>query len=195
MTLGISQTITVNKAFNNACRFENTTDGMSTITATQFIKSGGPDQQVLLSNGTTKQLSEFASGSVNDSNFVKKTGQLSLSISGKLIRTDSTESFDNLETGYQDSISTVMKTDPEKLKLSLTVLFYGEDAVVYGGFDASLIFVTLGISGVDVQAQLLQLGQLKVSLLLKQEQDLTAIKLGVQKSEIGYKPGGFLTIP
>ncbi|KAA6374385.1 MAG: hypothetical protein EZS28_030086, partial [Streblomastix strix] len=32
------------------------------LTATQFIKSGGTDQQVLLANGTTKPLSEFASG-------------------------------------------------------------------------------------------------------------------------------------
>ncbi|KAA6394989.1 MAG: putative E3 ubiquitin-protein ligase Itchy, partial [Streblomastix strix] len=33
----------------------------------------------------------------------------------------------------EDSFSAFMKTDPEKLKLRLNVLFYGEDAVDYGG--------------------------------------------------------------
>ncbi|KAA6376298.1 MAG: hypothetical protein EZS28_028174 [Streblomastix strix] len=39
----------------------------------QFIKSGGTDKQVLLSNGQTKPLSEFAGGCVDDSNYMKKT--------------------------------------------------------------------------------------------------------------------------
>ncbi|KAA6379647.1 MAG: hypothetical protein EZS28_024827 [Streblomastix strix] len=42
------------------------------LTANQFIKLGDTDQQVLLANGTTKPLSEFSGGSVDDSNFVKK---------------------------------------------------------------------------------------------------------------------------
>ncbi|KAA6371729.1 MAG: hypothetical protein EZS28_032744 [Streblomastix strix] len=33
----------------------------------------------------------------------------------------------------EDSFSAFMKTDPEKLKLRLNILFYGEDAVDYGG--------------------------------------------------------------
>ncbi|KAA6376468.1 MAG: hypothetical protein EZS28_028006, partial [Streblomastix strix] len=45
------------------------------LTATQFIKSDGTDQQILLVNGTTKPLSEFASGNIDDSNDVKKTGK------------------------------------------------------------------------------------------------------------------------
>ncbi|KAA6391229.1 MAG: hypothetical protein EZS28_013244 [Streblomastix strix] len=45
------------------------------LTANQFIKSSGTDQQVLLANGTTKAISEFANGSVDDSNYVKKSGQ------------------------------------------------------------------------------------------------------------------------
>ncbi|KAA6376736.1 MAG: hypothetical protein EZS28_027737, partial [Streblomastix strix] len=44
------------------------------ITAPAFIKSDGTNQQVLLANGTTKPLSEFAGGSVDDSNYVKKIG-------------------------------------------------------------------------------------------------------------------------
>ncbi|KAA6372368.1 MAG: hypothetical protein EZS28_032107 [Streblomastix strix] len=75
MTLGTSQTITANKTFNNACRFISSIDGMGTITGSQFVKSGADDSVVLLGAGGTKPLSEFGSGSVDDSNFVKKTGQ------------------------------------------------------------------------------------------------------------------------
>ncbi|KAA6385746.1 MAG: hypothetical protein EZS28_018726, partial [Streblomastix strix] len=57
-------------------------------TATQFFKSGGTYQQVLLANGTTKLLSEFASGNVDDSNYVKKTGQELQIIHGVLRRDD-----------------------------------------------------------------------------------------------------------
>ncbi|KAA6362911.1 MAG: hypothetical protein EZS28_041562, partial [Streblomastix strix] len=67
------------------------------VTANGFIKKNGTNQQVLLANGSTKPLSEFSSGNVDDSNYVKKTGQVSQSITGKLIRTDSSESFDNLQ--------------------------------------------------------------------------------------------------
>ncbi|KAA6383833.1 MAG: hypothetical protein EZS28_020641 [Streblomastix strix] len=44
------------------------------VTANGFIKSDGTNQQVLLANGPTKPSSEFASGSVDDTNYVKKTG-------------------------------------------------------------------------------------------------------------------------
>ncbi|KAA6391107.1 MAG: hypothetical protein EZS28_013366 [Streblomastix strix] len=67
------------------------------VTANGFIKKNGTNQQVLLANGSTKPLSEFASGSVDDTNYVKKTGQVSQSITGNLIRTDSEESFDYLQ--------------------------------------------------------------------------------------------------
>ncbi|KAA6383061.1 MAG: hypothetical protein EZS28_021412 [Streblomastix strix] len=51
---------------------------------------GGIDQQVLLANGTTKPLSEFSSGSVDDSNYVKKTGQ-ELQIIHVILRRDDEE--------------------------------------------------------------------------------------------------------
>ncbi|KAA6392650.1 MAG: hypothetical protein EZS28_011823 [Streblomastix strix] len=46
------------------------------LTANQFIKSGGTDKHVLLAIGTTKAISEFGSGSVDDSNFVKKSDKI-----------------------------------------------------------------------------------------------------------------------
>ncbi|KAA6368019.1 MAG: hypothetical protein EZS28_036455 [Streblomastix strix] len=55
------------------------------LTATQFIKSGGTDQQVLLANGTTKQLSDFGDGCIDDSNYMKNTGQAIQSIEGNLL--------------------------------------------------------------------------------------------------------------
>ncbi|KAA6382086.1 MAG: hypothetical protein EZS28_022390, partial [Streblomastix strix] len=67
------------------------------VIANGFIKKNGTNQQVLLANGSTKPLSEFACGSVDDTNYVKKTGQVTQSITGKLIRTDNSESFDNLQ--------------------------------------------------------------------------------------------------
>ncbi|KAA6396947.1 MAG: hypothetical protein EZS28_007523 [Streblomastix strix] len=60
------------------------------LTATQFIKSGGTNQQVLLANGTTKSLSQFARGSVDDSTYVKKTGQ-ELQIIHEILRRDDDE--------------------------------------------------------------------------------------------------------
>ncbi|KAA6364046.1 MAG: hypothetical protein EZS28_040427, partial [Streblomastix strix] len=97
VTLGTSQTVNANKTFNNACRFTSTIDGMSTITGSSFVKSGADNTVVLLGAGGTKPLSEFASGSVDDTNYVKKTGQVSQSITGNLIRSDSEESFDYLQ--------------------------------------------------------------------------------------------------
>ncbi|KAA6379406.1 MAG: hypothetical protein EZS28_025066, partial [Streblomastix strix] len=70
---------------------------MSTITGASFVKCGADNTVVLLRAGCTKPVAEFG-GRIDDSNYVKKTGQLSQSISGKLIRTVSTESFDNLES-------------------------------------------------------------------------------------------------
>ncbi|KAA6354668.1 MAG: hypothetical protein EZS28_049805, partial [Streblomastix strix] len=62
LTDEVDQTVAGTKTFSN------------NITAPAFIKSDGTDQQVLLANGTTKPLSEFAGGSVDDSNYVKKIG-------------------------------------------------------------------------------------------------------------------------
>ncbi|KAA6367861.1 MAG: hypothetical protein EZS28_036612, partial [Streblomastix strix] len=100
MTLGTAQTINANKTFNNACRFTSTIDGMSSITGSSFIKSGGTDQQVLLANGTTKAISEFGSGSVDDSNYVKKTGQSLQVIKGYLRK--SLEDLDGDEPSEED---------------------------------------------------------------------------------------------
>ncbi|KAA6368237.1 MAG: hypothetical protein EZS28_036235 [Streblomastix strix] len=104
MTLSTSQTITANKTFNNACRFVSSIDGMATITGTSFVKSGADNTVVLLGAGGTKPLSEFASGSVDDSNFVKKTGQELQIIHGVLRRDDDELSMseyneDNLTRG------------------------------------------------------------------------------------------------
>ncbi|KAA6357620.1 MAG: hypothetical protein EZS28_046853 [Streblomastix strix] len=62
-----------------------------------FVKSDGTNQQVLLANGTVKPLSEFESGSVDDTNYLKKTGQATQSIEGNLIRSGSEISFENLQ--------------------------------------------------------------------------------------------------
>ncbi|KAA6398333.1 MAG: hypothetical protein EZS28_006141 [Streblomastix strix] len=96
MTLGTSQTITANKTFQNACRFTSSIDGMGTVTGSSFVKSGADDSVVLLGAGGTKQISEFG-GSVDDSNYLKKTGQETQSIEGYLIRSGSEISFVNLE--------------------------------------------------------------------------------------------------
>ncbi|KAA6365681.1 MAG: hypothetical protein EZS28_038792, partial [Streblomastix strix] len=73
MTLGTSQTINVNKIFNNACRFVSSIDGMSTVTGSSFIKSGADNTVVLLGAGGTKPISEFTTA-IDDSNYVKKDG-------------------------------------------------------------------------------------------------------------------------
>ncbi|KAA6365994.1 MAG: hypothetical protein EZS28_038480 [Streblomastix strix] len=75
MTLGTSQTITANKTFYNACRFISSIDGMATIIGASFVKSGADDNVVLLGAGGTKPISEF-SNSVDDSNYVKKDGDV-----------------------------------------------------------------------------------------------------------------------
>ncbi|KAA6372517.1 MAG: hypothetical protein EZS28_031956, partial [Streblomastix strix] len=72
LTDDVDQTVTGSKTFSN------------NVTAPAFIKSDGTDQQVLLANGSTKPLSEFSGGSVDDSNYVKKTGQTLQVIKGYL---------------------------------------------------------------------------------------------------------------
>ncbi|KAA6369290.1 MAG: hypothetical protein EZS28_035183, partial [Streblomastix strix] len=100
MTLDTSQTITANKTFNNACRFVSSIDEMATITGTSFVKSGADDTVVLLGAGGTKPLSEFASGSVDDSNYVKKTGQELQIIHGVLRRNDDELSMSEYNEEY-----------------------------------------------------------------------------------------------
>ncbi|KAA6389770.1 MAG: hypothetical protein EZS28_014703 [Streblomastix strix] len=60
------------------------------VTATKFIKTGGLATEILCANGDTTAISTI------DSDSVKKTGYQEQSIAGKLKRTDSTESFDDL---------------------------------------------------------------------------------------------------
>ncbi|KAA6368989.1 MAG: hypothetical protein EZS28_035483, partial [Streblomastix strix] len=100
MTLGTAQTITANKTFNNACRFISSIDGMGTITGSQFVKSGADDTVVLLGAGGTKPISEFGGGSVDDSNYVKKTGQELQIIHGVLQRDDEELSMSEDEDDY-----------------------------------------------------------------------------------------------
>ncbi|KAA6367995.1 MAG: hypothetical protein EZS28_036479 [Streblomastix strix] len=100
MTLGTSQTITANKTFNNACRFISSIDGMGTITGSQFVKSGADDTVVLLGAGGTKPISEFGGGSVDDSNYVKKTGQELQIIHGVLRRDDDELSMSEYDEDY-----------------------------------------------------------------------------------------------
>ncbi|KAA6374395.1 MAG: hypothetical protein EZS28_030079 [Streblomastix strix] len=100
ITLGTSLTITANKTFNNACRFISSIDEMATITGSQFVKSGADDTVVLLGAGGIKPLSEFASGSVDDSNFVKKTGQELQIIHGVLRRDDDQLSMSEYDEDY-----------------------------------------------------------------------------------------------
>ncbi|KAA6384490.1 MAG: hypothetical protein EZS28_019982, partial [Streblomastix strix] len=100
MTLGTSQTITANKIFNNAYRFVSSIDGMATITGSQFVKSGADDTVVLLGAGGTKPISEFGDGSVDDSNYVKKTGQELQIIHGVLRRDDDELSMSEYDEDY-----------------------------------------------------------------------------------------------
>ncbi|KAA6388055.1 MAG: hypothetical protein EZS28_016419 [Streblomastix strix] len=71
MTLGTSQTKTANKSFNYACRFVSFTDGMATITGTQFVKSGADDTVVLL-------------GAETDNKYVRLDGSIQQTITGRL---------------------------------------------------------------------------------------------------------------
>ncbi|KAA6380276.1 MAG: hypothetical protein EZS28_024195, partial [Streblomastix strix] len=100
MTLDTSQTITANKTFNNACRFISSIDGMATITGSSFVKSGADDTVVLLGAGGTKPISEFGGGSVDDSTYVKKTGQDLQIIDGVLRRDDDELSMSEDEEDY-----------------------------------------------------------------------------------------------
>ncbi|KAA6376025.1 MAG: hypothetical protein EZS28_028449 [Streblomastix strix] len=100
MTLGTSQTITANKTFNNACRFISSIDGMSTVTGSQFVKSGADDSVVFLGAGGTKLISEIGGGSVDDSNYVKKTGQELQIIHGLLRRDDDELSMSEYDEDY-----------------------------------------------------------------------------------------------
>ncbi|KAA6363620.1 MAG: hypothetical protein EZS28_040853, partial [Streblomastix strix] len=85
VSLGGNQQIIGTKSFNDS------------VTAAGFIKQNGTNQQVLLANGSTKPLSEFASGNVDDDDYVKKTGQGTQEIEGNLIRSGSEISFENLQ--------------------------------------------------------------------------------------------------
>ncbi|KAA6384018.1 MAG: hypothetical protein EZS28_020457, partial [Streblomastix strix] len=87
VTLGTSQTINANKTFNNACRFVSSIDRMSTVTGSSFIKSGADNTVVLLGADGTKPIAEFGE-SVDDSNYVNKTGQELQIIHGVLRRDD-----------------------------------------------------------------------------------------------------------
>ncbi|KAA6390509.1 MAG: hypothetical protein EZS28_013961, partial [Streblomastix strix] len=86
-TKGYFVTLNTQQTINESITFTGN------VTANQFVKSGGTNQQELLANGDVKPLLEFGSGSVDDSNFVKKTGQVTQSIEGKQIRSGSMESF------------------------------------------------------------------------------------------------------
>ncbi|KAA6403081.1 MAG: hypothetical protein EZS28_001392 [Streblomastix strix] len=95
ITLDTSQTINANKTFKNISRFSSTIDGMSTITDVSFVNSGADNTVVLLGAGSTKSISEFG-GSIDDSNFMKKTGQTIQVIKGYIRK--------NME-GVEDEIS------------------------------------------------------------------------------------------
>ncbi|KAA6394304.1 MAG: hypothetical protein EZS28_010170 [Streblomastix strix] len=59
---------------------------MSIVAGSSFIKSGADNTVVLFDAVDTKQISEFGGGSVDDSNYVKKTGQDLYLIHGVLRR-------------------------------------------------------------------------------------------------------------
>ncbi|KAA6371772.1 MAG: hypothetical protein EZS28_032701 [Streblomastix strix] len=80
MTLGTAQTINANKSFNNSCRFVSSTDGMSTVTGSSFVKSGANDTAVLLEVGGTKPISEFTEVDAKLTNAI--TTNTTLSITG-----------------------------------------------------------------------------------------------------------------
>ncbi|KAA6358565.1 MAG: hypothetical protein EZS28_045908, partial [Streblomastix strix] len=115
------QAITANQTFQNLCRFTSSIDGMGTITGSQFVKSGADDSVVLLGAGCTKPISEF-SGSVDDSNYVKKVGQATQSKEDKLKRTDSTESFDELDENQYIMKFNIQNTLVQKEEQQLQVI-------------------------------------------------------------------------
>ncbi|KAA6389859.1 MAG: hypothetical protein EZS28_014613 [Streblomastix strix] len=100
VSLGTAQTITANKTFNNVCRFISSIDGMATITGASFVKSGTDDIAELLGADGTKSISEFGSGSIDDSNYVKKTGYELQIIHGVLRRDDEELSMSEAEEDY-----------------------------------------------------------------------------------------------
>ncbi|KAA6384174.1 MAG: hypothetical protein EZS28_020300 [Streblomastix strix] len=73
MTIGTAQTIDANKAFNTACRFISSIDGMPIVTGSSFVKSGADDTIILLGAGGTKPISEFAGEQTDFSNYYAKT--------------------------------------------------------------------------------------------------------------------------
>ncbi|KAA6402149.1 MAG: hypothetical protein EZS28_002323 [Streblomastix strix] len=84
MTLGIAQTITANKIYNNACQLVNSIDGMATITA-----------------GGTKPLSESAGAPTDLSNYYTKTQTYS--------KTDTDNKYVRLEGSIQQTITGRLK--------------------------------------------------------------------------------------
>ncbi|KAA6394014.1 MAG: hypothetical protein EZS28_010465, partial [Streblomastix strix] len=89
MTLGTSQTINANKTFNNACRFINQIDGMSTVTGSSFVKSGADNTVVLLGAGGIKPISEFAGAPTDLSNYYTKAQTFSQTeANNKFVRFD-----------------------------------------------------------------------------------------------------------
>ncbi|KAA6387360.1 MAG: hypothetical protein EZS28_017110, partial [Streblomastix strix] len=71
------------------------------LTAKQFIKSGGIDQQVLLANGTTKPISEFAGTPSYLSNYYTKAQTFS--------QTEANKKFVRLEGSIQQTITGKLK--------------------------------------------------------------------------------------
>ncbi|KAA6391481.1 MAG: hypothetical protein EZS28_012993, partial [Streblomastix strix] len=92
LTDEVDQTVAGSKTFSN------------NITAPAFIKSDGTNQQILLANESTKPLSEFGSGSVDDSNYVKKTGQ-SLQVIKRYIRKNMQDVDDEPSEDDEDYIT------------------------------------------------------------------------------------------
>ncbi|KAA6384861.1 MAG: hypothetical protein EZS28_019608, partial [Streblomastix strix] len=71
------------------------------LTANQFIKSGGTDQQVLLANGITKPISEFAGCPTDLSNYYTKAQTFS--------QTESNNKFVRLEGSIQQTLTGTLK--------------------------------------------------------------------------------------
>ncbi|KAA6375864.1 MAG: hypothetical protein EZS28_028610 [Streblomastix strix] len=73
---------------------------MLSIIYSSFVKSGADDTVVLLGAGGTKPISEFGGGSVDVSNYVKKTGQELQIIHGVLRRDDDELSMSEYDEDY-----------------------------------------------------------------------------------------------
>ncbi|KAA6384975.1 MAG: hypothetical protein EZS28_019495 [Streblomastix strix] len=137
--LGISQTITANKTFNNACRFVSTIDEIPTVTGSSFIKSGADNTVVLLGAGGTKPISEFG-GIVDDTIYLMKIGQATQSIEGNLIRNNNEISFENLQPFQYitkfDAIYGFVQKEGEQLQIieGIIIKRKGEEASNYGDY-------------------------------------------------------------